>query len=607
MFQSFDDISDPAQGAEHTRHLKKELKSRGLDYFLVPRTDEYQGEYVAAYAERLAWISGFTGSAGFAIITPRKAMLFVDGRYTIQAAAQVDDKTYEILNIPETSPFLWLKENVKPGQKIGFDPKLITIHQANQLAKIANDTGAKTAPQKTNPIDTIWPDQPKPPMEDIRPHPLKYSGVKAAEKITAIQQALNDANEDATILTDPLSIAWCLNIRGGDIPHTPIVLATAIIDKKAKPQLFVDPEKLTPAAEKHLKNTTSIQPPKELFAALKQLAKSKPKIRLDPNNCPSVYADFLEKNGAIISHGADLCIKPRAIKNTIEQSGSRTAHHRDGIAVTKFLAWLDESAPKSKMTEISAAKKLEQFRAETGVLKELSFDTISGAGPNGAIVHYRVTNATDRRLKSGELFLIDSGAQYLEGTTDITRTIAIGRPSQEMCERFTRVLKGHIALANARFPIGTRGVDLDVLARHSLWAAGLDYDHGTGHGVGSYLAVHEGPQNISKRGMTQLEPGMIISNEPGFYKTGAYGIRIENLVLVNKASEIKGGERKMLSFETLTLAPIDLRLVDFYMLSTDELNWLNNYHKRVDKELRPHLSPNERAWLKSATATLTGR
>ena len=606
MFQSFDDFSDPAQGAEHTRDLKKELKSRGLDYFLIPRTDEYQGEYVAAYAERLAWISGFTGSAGFAIITPRKAVLFVDGRYTIQAAAQVDAKTYEILNIPETSPFRWLRENVKPGQKIGFDPNLITIQQATELSNIASELGAKKSPQKTNPIDTIWPDQPKPPMEDIRPHPIKYSGVKAADKITNIQQALNDASEEASILTDPLSIAWCFNIRGGDIPHTPVVLARAIIHKKARPQLFVDPEKLTPAADKHLKTTASIHPAKELFAALKKLAKSKPKIRLDPNNCPSVYADFLKKNGAVISHGTDLCIKPRAIKNTVEQSGSRTAHHRDGIAVTKFLAWLDESAAKSKLTEISAAKQLEQFRAETGALKELSFDTISGAGPNGAIVHYRVTQATDRRLKSGELYLVDSGAQYLEGTTDITRTVAIGRPSREMRDRFTRVLKGHIALADARFPIGTRGVDLDVLARHSLWAAGLDYDHGTGHGVGSYLAVHEGPQNISKRGMTPLEPGMIISNEPGFYKTGAYGIRIENLVLVNKASEIKGGERKMLSFETLTLAPIDLRLVNADMLNKDELNWLNNYHKRVEKELRPHLAPKEQVWLKSATAALTG-
>ena len=605
MYQSFTDISDPTLGLPRARALRKEMKKRGLDYFLVPRTDEYQGEYVAAYAERLAWLTGFTGSAGFAIISQRRAVLFVDGRYTIQAADQVDGKTYDILNVPKTTPLAWLKETVKKGQTVGFDENLITIHMAGQITKITTELKAKSAPQTTNPIDAVWLDQPKRPNAQAHPHPIKYAGQKAAQKIDSIKSQLKQADEDATILSDPLSIAWAFNIRGSDIPHTPVVLATAIIHLKGKPDLFINFEKLTPGLEKHLKSVAHIHHEKDMTDALLELSKKRANVRLDPQNCPYSICRKLEKKGANISHGTDPCIHPRAIKNKAEITGTRNAHHRDGIAITKFLAWLDASALKSKVTEIDAAKKLEELRAQSRALKELSFDTISGAGPNGAIVHYRVTEATNRRLKSGELFLVDSGAQYLDGTTDITRTIAIGKPTREMRDRFTCVLKGHIALARAKFPIGTRGVDIDILARQFLWAQGLDYDHGTGHGVGSYLAVHEGPQNISKRGMTPLEPGMIISNEPGYYKEGAYGIRIENLVLTKEAELVKGGERKMLSFETLTLAPVDRRLIDKNLLTRDELNWLNNYHSRIQKALAPELQGDDLKWLKAATASLS--
>ncbi len=602
MFQNFDDVADPDLGAARVADLRAELKSRGLNGFIVPRTDEYQGEYVAAYAERLAWLTGFTGSSGYAVIFPRRAVLFVDGRYTIQAGQQVDTGTFEILVTPERTPISWVGENIKKGNVLGYDPRLTTIREVRNLKKATETAGGKLAPVKSNPIDAIWRDQPPPPRTIVQPQPLKYAGVKSQEKLRKIASDLKSAGEDATVLSDPLSIAWAFNIRGQDVPHTPVSLATAILYKKGRADLFIAGEKLERAAKKHLKPLANIHEPEELSRCLTNLGKAKATVRVDPDKCPAWIADVLSKRGAAISEKRDLCLLPRALKNASEISGARAAHLRDGAAVVRFLSWLGRQKPDARLTEIAAAQKLENFRAETGALKEISFDTISGAGPNGAIVHYRVTRATDRRLKSGELYLVDSGGQYLDGTTDITRTIAIGRPSSEMVERFTLVLKGHIALASARFPYGTRGVDLDILARRHLWQAGLDYDHGTGHGVGSYLAVHEGPQNISKRGMTRLEPGMIISNEPGYYKEGAYGIRIENLVLVHAAEPVRGGERPMMRFETLTLAPIDRTLINVGLLEPAELKWLNDYHKTVRKLLVPGLRGDDLKWLREATA-----
>lgn len=605
MFQDFSSSADPALGAERVARLRARLDRLGVDAVLVPRSDEHMGEYVPPSAERLAWLMGFTGSAGLAVIGAKKAALFVDGRYTLQAADQVDMAIFEIVQIPETEPREWLARNLPKGARIGFDPWLHTRAAVARLEDGLAVSGLVLKALSRNPVDIIWgAERPAPPKGPLTVQPLEWAGVSAADKIKTLQKQLKTAGEDAVVLTLPDSIAWLFNVRGSDVKHNPTPLAFAIIPAASKPELFIDKVKLGPEVRKHLSAVTHIRTPDALADRLSTLRSEKKRVRLDTATAAMWIWQKLGGARGNISDASDPCILPKARKNDAEIRGTRIAHERDGIAVTRFLAWLDREAPRDSIDEITAVRTLEAMRGETQALKEISFDTISGSGPNGAIVHYRVTEATNRRLRSGELFLVDSGAQYIDGTTDITRTVAIGAPTAEMRDRFTRVLKGHIAISELRFPAGTTGAHIDVLARHALWQSGFDFDHGTGHGVGSYLSVHEGPQSISKRGHVVLEPGMILSNEPGYYKTGAYGIRIENLLLVQPPAAIPGGDREMLGFETLTLVPIDRRLIDAKLLSPSELAWINAYHARVAAVIGPHLNEADRAWLAEATAPI---
>ncbi len=603
MFQTFSTISDPEAAKDRVKRLRALLAEEGLAAFLVPRADEHQGEYVAASAERLKWLTGFSGSAGLASITRRQAALFVDGRYTVQVRAECDPELFEFPGLARTKLSDWLTSKLKRGDTIGFDPWLHTAGEIGRLEEALAAKGLKLKPVSRNLVDRIWGrERPAPPAAPVVPHPQKYSGRPADAKVADIQKTLKEAGEDAVILTLPDSICWAFNIRGSDVPHNPIVLAFAIIPATGKPELFIAKEKIGPEARAHLAAVAKLSDPRTLKARVAALRKAKKRVRLDPERSAWWFGRALGLKA--FARGGDPCLPLKAIKNTAEIRGARASHIRDGSALARYLAWLDREAPKGGLDEITAVRELEAVRAGTQALKEISFDTISGSGPNGAIVHYRVTEATNRKLAPGELFLLDSGAQYLDGTTDITRTIAIGQPSDEMRERFTLVLKGHIAIAASRFPKGTRGIDLDSFARRALWGKGLDYDHGTGHGVGSYLSVHEGPQSISRAGMAPLEPGMICSNEPGYYKEGAYGIRIENLVLVKEPEKPAGGDREMLAFETLTLVPIDRRLIDKSLLSADEIRWLDAYHARVRALISPEVDPDTRVWLEAATEPL---
>jgi Xaa-Pro aminopeptidase len=603
MLQTFDDPAGSSNDNAGLARLRAALAQRGLDAFLVPRADEHQGEYVPPSAERLRWLTGFTGSAGTAVVGVKKAALFVDGRYTLQAPAQVDPKAFAIAQVPEASVDTWLLQNLGAGAVVGFDPWLHTIAAIERLeqALAAKDIKLKAVPR--NLVDLAWgDDRPAPPTATVIIQPLEFAGVASADKIAALQGTLKADGQDAAVLTLPDSICWLFNIRGADVAQNPVVLAFAILPRQGKPQLFIDPAKLTPEVKAYLKPLAKLAGPEALTEAVAALKSAGGKVRLDPNWASWwLYRKLGGK--ARVALAADPCIGPKARKNAAEIVGARAAHVRDGAAVVQYLAWLDARKPGT-VDEIQAVEKLEACRVATGKLRDLSFPTISGSGPNGAIVHYRVTRASNRKLGAGELFLIDSGGQYQDGTTDITRTVAIGKPSDEMRRHYTLVLKGHIAIGTARFPRGTRGVDLDPFARHALWAHGLDFDHGTGHGVGSYLSVHEGPQSISKRGMAVIEPGMIISNEPGYYKTGSHGIRIENLVLAEAASAVPGGDRDMLSFETLTLAPYDRRLIVLELLSPAERGWIDGYHARVSSVLGPLVGSAEREWLAGATAKL---
>ncbi|MFZ2466988.1 MAG: aminopeptidase P family protein [Parvibaculum sedimenti] len=604
MFQIFDDIADPAHGTERAKRLREELKRRGLDGFLVPRADEHQGEYVPANAERLRWLTGFSGSAGMAIVLLDKAAIFVDGRYTLQVRDQVDVAIFEPKHLIEEPPVRWIEQNLVRDAKLGYDPWLHTVDAVARLKAAAEKAGATLVAVEDNPLDAVWTDRPDAPSAPVEPYPLEFAGELAADKIKRLANSLMNDDVSAVVLTMPDSIAWVFNIRGSDVPHTPLPLSFAILYEDGCADLFIDERKVGPEARAYLKPIAAIRPRGKLAAALDDLGQRKATVLVDPATCASAIHDRLVEAGAEVRRGADPCELPKACKNDAEISGTRAAHLRDGRALTKFLAWVGVEAPKGGVDEIAAAKKLEAFRAETNELRDLSFDTISGAGANGAIVHYRVTTATNQPLQRGELFLVDSGGQYLDGTTDVTRTIAIAEASPEQRDRFTRVLKGHIAIATARFPAGTSGAQLDAFARMALWKAGLDYDHGTGHGVGSYLSVHEGPQRISKMGSVPLKPGMIVSNEPGYYKTGAYGIRIENLLVVTPAAMIDGGERPMLGFETLTLAPIDLNCVERSLLTQEEAGWLNAYHARVREALVSGLDEATIAWLKDATRAI---
>jgi Xaa-Pro aminopeptidase len=603
MFQTFEAPAQRGAATTRIKELRRLMAAAKLDAYLIPRADEHQGEYVPACGERLKWLTGFSGSAGLAIIGKKAAALFVDGRYMVQARAEVDAAAMEVSKLPRGRIAEWLSEHLSRGQTVGYDPKLHTVGEVERLTAALKAKGIKLRPVARNLVDRLWGrERPAPPMSPVSVQPVRLAGRSAPDKITDIQARLKADGHDAVILTLSDSVAWAFNIRGADIPHIPVALAFALVPQTGKPELFIAPEKVDTAARAHLEAFAKLSPPEALSDRIKALRKAKKRVRLDPNTASSWFARALGGPGRI-ARGSDPCLALKALKTSAEIKGARAAQARDGAAIVRFLAWLD-AQPPGEIDEIEAVRRLEGFRRATNQLREISFDTISGSGPNGAIVHYRVNAATNRKLRAGELFLIDSGAQYLDGTTDITRTVAIGKPTPEMRERFTLVLKGHIAIATARFPEGTRGIDLDPLARRALWQHGLDYDHGTGHGVGSYLSVHEGPQSISKAGMAPLLPGMICSNEPGYYKEGAYGIRIENLVLVTEPATVAGGDRPMMGFETLTLAPIDRRLIVKEMLGPDEIAWLNAYHARVAETLAPELDPETRRWLAAATTPL---
>lgn len=605
MFQTYEDICDPSLSKGRIARLRAELKKQKIDVFWVPHTDEHQSEYLPPHAERIYWLTGFSGSAGTAIVLANKAAVFTDGRYTLQIHEQVNAKVFKILHMIETPPLEWLRKNLKKGQRLGFDPHLHSPASADRLKRLCAQTGAKLVALKANPIDTIWQDQPARPTGKITPHPLKFSGKPASEKLKQIANILRENHQDAMILTLADSLCWAFNIRGSDVAHTPVALGFAIIKARGKAEVFFDPAKITGQTKIYLEKLANLKPVEKLNHALDKLGQRKNTVRLDVAAASFAIAERLEKAGATLVQAEDLVINFKAIKNKTEITGARNAHIRDAAAYCRFLKWLDDHSRPNTLSEISVAKKLEEFRSQSGELRDISFDTISGFGPNGAICHYRVTNASNLTFSNNNLYLIDSGGQYRDGTTDITRTIAIGRPSKEMRTNFTLVLKGHIALAQAVFPAGTTGSNLDVLARAPLWRQGLDFDHGTGHGVGSYLSVHEGPQRISKiPNPVALKPGMIISNEPGYYKAGHYGIRIENLVLVTKLDRIPGSDHDMLGFETLSWAPIDQSLINKKMLSPTELTWLNEYHAQVYRKISPQLGKVEKSWLKNACAPL---
>lgn len=605
MFQSFNETSDPTHGKARVAALRAELKKQGLAGFLIPRADEHQGEYVPPHAERLSWLTGFSGSAGMAVVLTDKAAVFIDGRYTLQVRDQVDVEVFETHNIADTPPDQWIKENLLHDTQLGYDPWLHTPDTVDKLRKAAHAAGATIEACEINPLDTVWEDQPPRPTAPVIIHDIAYAGEAARDKLKRISEVIEMADAHAAVLTLPDSIAWLLNIRGGDVARTPLPLSFAIIHADAHADVFIDPAKLTGDTRAHLGNLVTLLPPDALGPALDTLGKAGKEVRADPATAASWIFDRLQAAGGTIKRAPDPCLLPKACKNATELSGVKAAHVRDGAALTRFLAWLSREAPDGNVDEISATQKLEAFRAEPGDMKDLSFDTISGSGPNGAIVHYRVTTRTNRALQPGELYLVDSGAQYVDGTTDVTRTVAIGTPSVEQRDRFTRVLKGHMGISAARFPEGTTGAQIDALARGALWSAGLDFDHGTGHGVGCYLSVHEGPQGISRRyTAVALKPGMIVSNEPGYYKTGAYGIRIENLLIVTPPTNIPGGERPMMGFDPLTRAPIDRNLIDTGLLTAEEIAWLNAYHATVRADLESLVDDETKAWLIEATEPL---
>ena len=589
--------------AARLKLLREQLAADGLAGFIVPRADEHQGEYVPLCGQRLAWLTGFTGSAGTAVVLTERAAVFVDGRYTLQAGDQVDTAAYEIHHLIDEPPASWLSDAAKQGDVIGYDPWLHTPQDVERLRGGVERAGATLLAVAKNPLDAVWAGRPAAPLAPVVAQSDGFAGESAADKRARIGKALTENGAASTVLTMPESIAWLLNIRGGDVPHTPLPLSFAIVKADGAVTLFIDRRKLTPGLDAHLGNGVTIEAPDRLGAALDTLA-TEGRVQVDPASAASWVFDRLGAAGAAIHRAADPCMLPKACKNNVELDGTREAHRRDGAAVTRFLAWLAREAPKGGLREIAASDRLEAFRKEGKYFRDLSFPTISGAGSNGAIVHYRASPETEKLLEPGTLYLLDSGAQYLDGTTDITRTIAIGTPSDEMRENFTRVLKGHIALATARFPKGTTGTQLDGFARRALWQVGLDYDHGTGHGVGAYLSVHEGPQRISKApNMQALLPGMIVSNEPGYYKTGAYGIRIENLIVVQP--DTHDAEREMLCFETITLAPIDRNLVARDLLDRDEVTWFDGYHARVRAAIGPLVDAETAAWLEQATAPIS--
>src|SRR5580692_11753072 len=569
MFEAhFQTFEEPETGVALTARLsafREELTKRNLTGFVVPRADQQQNEYVPPSEERLAWLTGFTGSAGLAAVLTSEAALFVDGRYTLQAGKQVDGKAWTIESLVDPPPETWLAKHLKAGDRLGFDPWLHTTAAAERMAAACAKAGAELVAVESNPIDSVWTERPPPPVAPVAVHGARFAGEAEAKKLDRIRDEIGKSGADALVLSDSHAVAWTFNIRGADVAHTPLPLSYALVPKDGRPTVFIDHRKLSNSARDHLERTADVREPDALTPTLTELARGGASIALDAATAADALSRLISAAGGKPVRGSDPVSLLKAVKNATEIEGARTAHRRDAVALARFLAWIDREAPSGALTEIDAVEALETFRRDTGALKDVSFPTIAGTGPNGAIVHYRVTRKTNRRIARGDLLLIDSGAQYEDGTTDVTRTIEIGTPTDEMRDRFTRVLRGHVAIARAVFPDGTTGAQLDSLARQFLWQAGIDFEHGTGHGVGSYLSVHEGPARISKLGATPLRRGMILSNEPGYYKTDAFGIRIENLELV-VAAEIAGAEKPMNAFEALTLAPIDRRLVDLNML-----------------------------------------
>jgi len=601
-FQSFADIGGPTNGAVRAAELRRALDAQSLDGFIVPRADEHQNEYVPANAERLLWLTGFAGSAGAAIVLKDRAAVFVDGRYTEQAKAQVDGSVFEVRHGVEEPPTEWLSRALKAGQRFGYDPRLHTPDFVRRLAAACEAAGAELVAAAQNPVDSIWLDRPESPAGPVTEHKTQFAGEPAAAKVTRVREALG--RNDGVLVSDPHNLAWLFNIRGADVSHTPLPLGYAYVPRDGRPTLLLDSRKLSAAIRDGLGEHAELAEPDTVVPLMERLGRQGARVLFDGATAPALLTQTLERAGGKADVGADPIGLMKAAKNKAELDGARAAHERDGAALTRFLAWFDAEAPRGRLTEIDAVQALESFRRATGALKDISFPTIAAAGPHSAMPHYRVSAASNRKIESG-VFLVDSGGQYEDGTTDVTRTIAVGRPTALMRDRFTRVLKGHIAIAKAVFPRGTSGAQIDALARRPLWEAGLDFDHGTGHGVGSYLSVHEGPQRISKTGTVALAPGMILSNEPGYYAAGAFGIRTENLMVVEPRA-IAGAERDMLGFETLTLAPIDLRLVDWKLLDACEIKWLDGYHARVRKTLSPQLDTAARRWLHEATSRRLG-
>ncbi|MCW6507363.1 aminopeptidase P family protein [Lichenifustis flavocetrariae] len=600
VFQTFTEVADPSLGPARLATLRQELERRGLDGFLVPRADEHQNEYVPKGAERLAWLTGFTGSAGVVIVLARQAAIFVDGRYTVQVREQVDTSAFTPESLIDTPPERWLEENLKAGQKLGYDPWLHTPGQVDRMAQACKAAEAELVAVDDNPIDAIWPDRPAAPLGAVSLHRKRLAGQKTEAKLAAIRKALKGCH--GLVVTDPHAIAWLFNIRGSDVPHTPLPLGYAIVPREGRPTLYLDGRKLSNSVRNKLEDVVTIEEPGQLAKDLATFGTHGATLRFDAATAPAKLKMVLTEAGGKPDVGLDPIALLKAAKNETEREGSRAAHLRDAVAMVRFLHWFDKMAPTGKLTEISTVEALESFRRETLALKDVSFPTIAGFGRHAAIPHYRVTTESNLAIGKG-IFLIDSGAQYEDGTTDITRTVVVGRPTAEMKDRFTRVLKGHIAIARAVFPVGVSGAQLDSFARQFLWAAGLDFDHGTGHGIGSYLSVHEGPQRIAKTGTTPLVEGMILSNEPGYYKAGAWGIRIENLLIVEKR-EIKGAERPMLGFETVSFAPIDLNLVEPALMTAEEIAWLDSYHAVVRRIVSPLVEPIVRRWLAQATRKL---
>jgi len=602
MFQTFETTARPGQGPARLASLRGVLAEAGIDGFIVPRADAHQGEYVAPHDERLQWLTGFTGSAGFCIVLPQVAGVFIDGRYRTQVKGQVDLAHFTPVPWPDVKPGPWLRQMLPDGGRVGFDPWLHTAKEIAEIGAALEGSGIALMPER-NLIDLVWHDQPAPPAGPVEVHPDGLAGETSTAKRARLAAGLAAASQQAAVITLPDSIAWLLNIRGSDVARNPVVHAFAILHANGHLTLFIAPEKLSDAVRAHLGPDVTLRPVSALAPALRSLHGP---VRVDRATAPLQVSRELEEAQVAVVWGEDPCLLPKARKNATEIAGTAEAHLRDGAAMVEFLAWLDAETPMGGLTEIGVVTALEGFRRATNALREISFETICGSGPNGAIMHYRVTKDSDRALRDGEIVVIDSGGQYVDGTTDITRTIAIGAVAPEARACFTRVLQGMIAISRLRWPVGLAGRDLDALARYPLWLAGQDFNHGTGHGVGVYLSVHEGPQRLSRLSEVPLEPGMILSNEPGYYREGAFGIRIENLVVVQDAPALPGGdaERRMLDFRTLTFVPIDRRLIDAEVLSAGERDWLNAYHAEVRAKIGPRVSDGAREWLLSATEPL---